>query len=924
MTVQDQGSILSSALDYAARGWRVFPCDPGHRKPKAALLSTRKDADGKAIPGSGWIEQASSDPDKIRAWWKRWPDALIGAIPGAAGAFVIDLDPKGEPIEAVEARLVEAIGAPLPDCPRTRTQSGGIHLWFRKPAGKQFGNHSLGLDNIDIRVDGGYVIVAPSRMLSGASYEWIGGRMFDETAPEVPARVVEIIEARKNHEAEALPQLPAAAPVQHVRPDNPAEVARRRYALSMLDGIGRDIATTQTRRGTALYAGAAKAGRMVACGVISDREALAVLQDAADACGLTKKDGPQSVAREIANGLSEGRADPDSKVRDKFEEIGREAEERAGRRAVRPPPVSSEDDYGEVISKGTGASAEQPDDEPFDDGEIEDDADLPVSSPANPDKGTDISEKLRKASALDHSDTDNGKRLIIYFGDDLRVMALEGERNFGYLVWTGRYWDMKFGPDAAVRMAQRVGDYIQLEADFLVATPAETEAIAAGADAAKALDKLEAETPRTDWTDAQKAKAKVLEEAIDEGKAARAALDRRKVARRKFGISSKNKSRVEAMLQMAAPHLTVPSSAWNANAYRFATRSHTHVWETTGDPDNPRGRRLKTVSGHNREDMLTRILDIEYDPDAQARRWRGFLDQMLRDGSVIAYVQTFNGLCLTGIPIQKLLFHYGFGANGKSIFLEVMSRVLSELSVTLAAETVSGTAERNAQGATPDLARLYSRWAVRIPELPKGVPLRESLVKTLTGGEAIPVRNLFKGMFEFVPVAKPQGSGNGYPTLDGSDYGMMRRLSVVFWPVTVAEEDRRDFNDMVDEFMQEASGILNWLIDGALMYFDQGLQEPDKVKAATADLKSEMDPVGRFKEACIRTREGARVQAREMFIAYENWCNANSVKPFTEARFGRIMKTKLATVEDRLRYYVDVELHDVPAKRSAWEMEDAP
>lgn len=916
--------ILSAALDYAARGWRVFPCDAGHRKPKAALLPTRKDDAGKSIPGSGWIEQASSDAETIRAWWRRWPDALIGAIPGAAGAFVIDLDPKGESVEAVEARLVEAIGGPLPDCPRTRTQSGGLHLWFRKTEGHTFGNHSLGLKNIDIRVDGGYVIVAPSRMLSGASYEWLGGRMFDATAPAVPARVVEIIEARKRHEQEAapLPQLPASAPA--LRPENPAEVARRRYALVALDGIGREVASTQTRRGTALFAGAVAAGRLVAAGAISDREAQAVLQDAADACGLTRKDGPHSVAREIANGLSEGRADPDSKVRDRLEEIGREAEQKAARRGVRPPPAASEADYGEVTTTGPEKPPQPLDDEPFDGGDIEDDADLPATSPVSPDRAAAMAERLRKASSLDHSDTDNGKRLIIYFGDDLRVMALEGERNFGYLVWTGRFWDMKFGPDAAVRMAQQVGDYIQMEADYLVSTPQEKAAIEAGSDAVRHLAKLEDHMPRAEWTDAQRAKVKVLEQTVDEGKAARAALDKRKVARRKFGISSKNKSRVEAMLQMAAPHLTVPSSAWNANAYRFATRSHTHIWEPSGDPANPRGRRLKTIAGHDRKDMLTRILDIEFDPEAQAPKWRGFLDQMLRDSTVIVYVQTFNGLCLTGIAIQKLLFHYGFGANGKSIFLEVISRILSELSVTLAAETVSGTAERNAQGATPDLARLYSRWSVRIPELPKGVPLRESLVKTLTGGEAIPVRNLFKGMFEFVPVAKPQGSGNGYPTMDGSDYGMMRRLSVVFWPVTVAEDARRDFNEMVDEFMTEAPGILNWLIDGALVYFDQGLREPDKVKAATADLKSEMDPVGRFKEACIRTREGARIQAREMFIAYENWCNANSVKPFTEARFGRIMKTKLATVEDRLRYYVDVELHDVPVRRGSWEADDNP
>ncbi|ODN66253.1 hypothetical protein A6302_04455 [Methylobrevis pamukkalensis] len=570
----------------------------------------------------------------------------------------------------------------------------------------------------------------------------------------------------------------------------------------------------------------------------------------------------------------------------------------------RPEPTWHPGDF-DADDRGDHGGGDHGAPPPWDDDDVPD----PGSPSGPPPEDPELLDKIRRAASLDHSDTDNARRLIIHFGADLKVMALEGERNSDYLVWCGTHWDAKGGPDAALRLAQRIGELILLEADFLAATPDEATAMREGA--AAEAERAALPAPE-EWTDAQKARDRDLAGLVARGKGARAALDKRKVARRKFGVSTKNKARVEAMLSMAAPHLTVATAAWNADPYVFATRNHTHRFLPGHYEGANSGRRLVTREGHAREDLITRIIDVNFDPQASAPRFGAFLEEMLPDERTRVYVQTFNGLSLTGVPIQKLLFHYGFGANGKSIFLEVVHRVFGDFAITLAAETVSGTSERSAQGATPDLARLYGKWGVRIPELPKGQPLRESLVKTLTGGEAIPVRNLFKGTFEFVPVAKPQGSGNGYPTLDGSDYGMMRRLAVIFWPVTVPEARRRDFNELVSDLSSERAGILNWLIDGALHYFDEGLIAPEGVLAATEDLQHEMDPVGAFQKACVCHRTGWKVTASEMYDGYAAWATASAMRPMSQTMFGRIMKTKLKRLDGAVRVYPDVELHSVP------------
>src|SRR4051812_27421362 len=92
--------LLESALDLARRGWPVFPCNPAAsgRGGKQPLVGTDKDANGGAIPKTGGLYKATRDPEMIRRWWTKWPEALIGVRMGRdAGVFAIDLDvPKRE------------------------------------------------------------------------------------------------------------------------------------------------------------------------------------------------------------------------------------------------------------------------------------------------------------------------------------------------------------------------------------------------------------------------------------------------------------------------------------------------------------------------------------------------------------------------------------------------------------------------------------------------------------------------------------------------------------------------------------------------------------------------------------------------------------------------------------------------------------
>ncbi|MEU8521892.1 bifunctional DNA primase/polymerase [Streptomyces sp. NBC_01216] len=176
--------LLSAALGAAERGWHVFPLRPRDKRPALHGETT--------CPGTGdctgghrkWEQRATTDHDRIRAAWSAGA-FNVGVATGPSGLVVVDLDPvkakdpKGTPdgVTSLQA-LCERAGKAVPATYRTRTASGGHHLYFTAPPGVRLGNSAGRLGkHIDTRAHGGYVVAAGS-VLPGGAYEVV-----DPTAP---------------------------------------------------------------------------------------------------------------------------------------------------------------------------------------------------------------------------------------------------------------------------------------------------------------------------------------------------------------------------------------------------------------------------------------------------------------------------------------------------------------------------------------------------------------------------------------------------------------------------------------------------------------------------------------------------------------------------------------------------------------------
>ena len=163
-------------------------------------------------------------------------------------------------------------------------------------------------------------------------------------------------------------------------------------------------------------------------------------------------------------------------------------------------------------------------------------------------------------------------------------------------------------------------------------------------------------------------------------------------------------------------------------------------------------------------------------------------------------------------------------------------------------------------------------------------------MKKLTGGEGdMKVRRDYaKRFFTFKPVFKASMSGNDKPEIHDNSDGMWRRVWIVPWDVQIPESEQVAFEDMQATFAAEASGILNWMIEGCLAVLDAGrLYPPDKVLAATAEHRDDMDPVGHFLSACVERHEGSMVTGGGLYAVYEAFCAEGGAKPFGQTLFGK-------------------------------------
>lgn len=508
-------------------------------------------------------------------------------------------------------------------------------------------------------------------------------------------------------------------------------------------------------------------------------------------------------------------------------------------------------------------------------------------------------QRAKECAALDPNDRDNGRRLIIWFGADLLYVS-----GMGWLTWRGTHWQRDEGDLGARAKAQALVDKIKLEAAFIEASTVQQRYLKF---AEAALNKaVEDRTP---------ADHKICDKAA----AILAQLGKKRGDRMKFAISSGNAGKTEAMLKQAASHQAVAAEDLDKDLHQFNLRSGTlsfrKVENPDSDPDSPTFSWAVEHKAHERHDRITKVAEVTYDEAAKCPRFDEFLLRMQPDEVMRKFIQVFHAyaLLIGGNDAQKLVFHYGTGANGKSAFLEAIGRLAGTYRAVVSPDTLVGDGQRDGSKANSDIARLHSTRFVTVEELPRGTPLKENLIKSLTGGTRQVARFLQKEIFEFDPVFTAAMTGNDLPSVSGTDYGIWRRLLIVPWAVTIPEGERMPFGELMRIFDEERPGILNWLIAGAIRYLNEGLEPfiPAVVRAFTEEYREDRDNVGVFADSCMIREPGKNVKAGRLYTAYTMWCERNGLGKASQRAFGDRLKALQFKKKTGGNYvYLDVRLTD--------------
>ncbi len=338
-------------------------------------------------------------------------------------------------------------------------------------------------------------------------------------------------------------------------------------------------------------------------------------------------------------------------------------------------------------------------------------------------------------------------------------------------------------------------------------------------------------------------------------------------ALRRHAMMSESVARLSSMLRIAGNLLAVAPEALDRQPWLFNVQNGT-VDLRTGE-----------LRPHDRADLLTQLSAITYAPDAPCPRWEAFLDQIFgHNESLVSFVQRAVGYSLTGLATEQVLFlAIGTGQNGKSTFFDLFRRLLGEYATNAEFNTFlkrSGDSVRN------DLARLAGARVVSASEPERGKPLAESLVKQLTGGDAVTVRFLFKEFFEFLPTFKVWLMANHRPIIQGSDTGIWRRIRLIPFAVTIPEEARDTM--LPARLTAELPGILAWAVRGCLRWQQEGLGLPPEVREANADYREVMDPLPAFLEGFCEVGPFHTVLARDLYEVYLRWCEESGEAPLSQ------------------------------------------
>lgn len=348
----------------------------------------------------------------------------------------------------------------------------------------------------------------------------------------------------------------------------------------------------------------------------------------------------------------------------------------------------------------------------------------------------------------------------------------------------------------------------------------------------------------------------------------------------RHALNSEADKKINAMISLVREQVAMDPAIFDGNPWLLNC--------TNGTIDLKTGQ----LGPHRREDYLTKITPLAFDPDASCTQWEDFLEVIFAGNQeLITWIQKAIGYTLTGSVQEQVFFLcHGSGSNGKSTFLYQLASLTGNYGMDTPFSTFQ---PQKSETIRNDLAALRGSRFVSAIESNAGSRFSDNVMKAMTGGtDRLTARFLHGEFFSFAPTFKVWLASNHRPAIKDTTHAMWRRVCLIPFTVTIADEDQDQL--LGEKLKAELPGILAWAVRGCVRWCEEGLKPfPSIVQAATQDYREESDQVAEFiEEECVKQKEMS-IPSSLLYAAFCRWSEMQGEKrPMSINAFGASLTEK--------------------------------
>jgi len=328
-------------------------------------------------------------------------------------------------------------------------------------------------------------------------------------------------------------------------------------------------------------------------------------------------------------------------------------------------------------------------------------------------------------------------------------------------------------------------------------------------------------------------------------------------------VKAKSERSIKAMVELAKSDLPITVQQLDKDPYLLNCKNGV-VDLRTGE-----------LKPHKQEYYMTKIAGASYEPGKKFKKFGQFLNDITCGDSELAdYFQQICGMAAVGkVFYEGMCIFYGSGRNGKSTFLNLISRVFGDYACSINPEILMS--QKDGRQITGGVSVEGKRFVTAM-EMEEGRRLSSAMLKKLASADPITERPLYQNERTFLPTHTLIMATNFLPKVSSTDAGTWRRIAVV--PFKATFEGKKEIKDYASVlYSEDADAILGWIVEGARKYITNGhnIIQPEVVKEATAQYRNAEDWLNNFLQECCEIGEYEESGGR-LFEAYKDWCIQNN------------------------------------------------